>query len=112
MNRLKSQTRPPASIYIFAPIAAAIIGACGGVLHADYKFRQTQVNREIDAIERRVEQYQLDIRTIQMRSDSILNRFAIRQQLEEAGTSLRPIPLGRFEDVKPAPPTAVASALP
>ncbi|MEI6675745.1 MAG: hypothetical protein WCO57_11260 [Verrucomicrobiota bacterium] len=112
MNRLKSQTRPPASVFIFAPIIAAIIGAGGGVWHADIKFRQTQVNREIDAIEHRVEQYQLEIRTTQMRNDAILNRFAIRKQLEESGSPLRPIPIGLFEEVKPAPPAAVASALP
>jgi len=79
MNRLKSATRIPASIFL-APIIAAIIAASGGVIHAIYKNRQVQVNREIDAIERRIEQYQLDIRTTQMRSDFLLNRFVIRKQ--------------------------------
>jgi hypothetical protein len=112
MNRLKSQPRPPASVFMFAPIVAAIIGAYGGVLHAEYKFRQTQVEREIDAIGKRVETYQLAIRTTQMHSDSILNRFAIRKQLEESGSLLRPIPLGLLEEVRPTPPAAVAAVLP
>jgi hypothetical protein len=111
MNRLKSATRIPASIFL-APIIAAIIAASGGVIHAIYKNRQVQVNREIDAIERRIEQYQLDIRTTQMRSDFLLNRFVIRKQLEDAGSSLRPIPLGLPEAITSTPPPAVASTMP
>jgi len=111
MNRIKSATRTPLSIY-FSLIAAGIIASGGGVLHAVYKNRQVQIKRDIAATERRIEQYKLDIRTTQMRSDSILNRFAIRKQLEDTGSSLRPIPIGLPEEVNPAPPVAVASALP
>ena len=111
MNRLKSTTSTPTSIFV-ALIGAAVIAAAGGVQHAMYKNRQVKIKREIDAIERRVEQYKLDIRTIQMRSDSILNRFAIRKQLEDMGSALRPIPPGLPEEVNPAPPAAVASAIP
>jgi hypothetical protein len=111
MNRLKSEAHTPLSIFI-ALITAAIIAAGGGVLHAVYKNRQVQVNRDIDAIEKRVEQYKLDIRTTQMRTDHILNRFAIRKQLEDSGSPLRPIPLGLSEEVNPAAPAAVASVIP
>jgi len=111
MNRLKSATRTPSWIFTVL-IAAAIVATSGGVLHAVYKNRQVQLNRDIDATERRIEQYKLDIRTTQMRSDSILNRFAIRKQLEDTGSPLRPIPTGLSEEVNPAPPAAVASALP
>ncbi len=111
MNRLKSATRTPAWIFAVL-IAATIFAAGGGVLHAVYKNRQVQRKRDIAATERRIEQYQLDIRTIQMRSDSILNRFAIRKQLEDTGSPLRPIPGGLAEEVNPAPAAAVASAIP
>jgi len=111
MNRHKSNPRTPLS-YFFALIAAMIVAASGGVLHAVYKNRQVQVNRDIDAIERHIEQYKLDIRTTQMRTDHILNRFAIRKQLEDAGSPLRPIPLGLPEEINTAPPAAVASAVP
>ena len=111
MNRLKSATRIPTAIFP-ALIIAAIIVACGGVIHAIYKNRQVQVNRDIDAIERRIKQYQLEIRTTQMRSDFLLNRFVIRKQLEDAGSSLRPIPLGLPEAIRSTPPAAVASAMP
>lgn len=103
MNRRKSAQRTPLSS-IIALIAAAAIAAAGGVLHAYYKNRQIQVAREIDAIERRVGQYQLDIQTTKMRSDQLLNRFAIRKQLEDSGSALRPIPIGIIEEIQPADP--------
>jgi hypothetical protein len=112
MNRLKSEASAPSSIFIVALIAAAMIAAGGGVVHAIYKNHQVQVNRDIDAIELRIEQYQLDIRTTQMRTDNLLSRFVIRKQLEDAGSPLRPIPIGLSEDINPAPPAAVASADP
>jgi hypothetical protein len=101
MNRRKSETRTPGSV-LFALIAAAGIAACGGVLHAYYKNRQVQTAREIDACERRIGQYQLDIETIRMRMDERLNRFAIRKDLESYGSSLRPIPIAAIERVTPA----------
>jgi len=98
MNRRRHQARISASIF-FALFLAAGIVAGGGVLHAYYKNRQVQVSREIDAIERRVEQYRLDIRTTEMRMDQLLNRFVIRKQIEENGSALRPIPMGVVEEI-------------
>lgn len=113
MNRRRNETRTPASVF-FALFLAAAIAAGGGVLHAFYKNRQIQVTREIDAIDRRVEQYRLDIRTTDMRKDQLLNRFVIRKQIEESGSLLRPIPMGVVEQVDPAVTNrpSVASAQP
>jgi len=111
MNRLKSESRIPASIYV-ALIAAAILAAIGGVLHAIYKNRQVQVTRDIAAVEQSIERHKLEISNTRMRSEQMLNRFAIRKQLEDTGSLLRPIPVGVPEDVHPTPPTAVASATP
>jgi predicted outer membrane lipoprotein len=69
MNRRKSEPRHPASVF-FAIILGLSIASAGGVLHAFYKNRQIQVARQIDAIERRIEQYQLDVRTTQYRRAS------------------------------------------
>ncbi len=113
MNRRKSEIRHPrthASVYC-ALIAAAIVAAAGGVLHAYYKNRQIQTAREIDAVERRIGQYQLDIETLRMRMDERLNRFAIRAELEAVGTDLVPIPLGVVEEVDPAPEVRPAAAV-
>ncbi len=111
MNRQKSAPRTPTATYVTL-IGTFIIVAAGGVTHAYYKNRQVQVNREIDAVEHRIEQCQLDIRTTQMRTDNLLNRFAICKQLKDSGSSLRRIPVGLAEEVKPAPPTAVAAVTP
>lgn len=113
MNRRRNETRTPVSVF-FALFLAAAIAAAGGVLHAYYKNRQIQITREIDAIDRRVEEYRLDIRTTEMRSDQLLNRFVIRKQIEENGSSLRPIPMGVAEEVDAASFSrhSVASAVP
>lgn len=113
MNRHRNETRPSGSIYL-ALILAAFIVAGGGVLHAYYKNRQVTVTREIDAIEHHVEQYRLDIRTTDMRMDQLLNRFAIRKQIEENGSGLRPIPLGVIERIDSSnnPHPSVASIVP
>jgi hypothetical protein len=113
MNRRKDQPRTSAFV-IFAIILATAIAAAGGVLHVYFKNRQIQVRREIDAIDRRVEHCRLEIRTIEMRMDQLLNRFAIRKQLEENRSDLRPISLAVVEEMDPAPPhpRSVASAAP
>ena len=84
------------------------------MLHAYYKNRQVQISREIDAIDRRVEQARLDIRTTEMRMDQLLNRFVIRKQIEANGSALRPIPIGVVEEIDAAASSrhSVASAAP
>jgi hypothetical protein len=113
MNRRRDEPRTHPSVF-FAVILAATIVAGGGVLHAYYKNQQVKVIREIDAIDRRVEHSRLEIRTTEMRMDQLLNRFVIRKQLEENGSSLRPISLAVVEEINPAPPAArsVASTAP
>lgn len=101
MNRRRNEVRTPVSAF-FALIVAVSVVAGGGVLHAIYKNRQIQVSREIDAIDRRVEQYRLDIRTTEMRMDELLNRFVIRKQIESNGSSLRPIPASALETINAA----------
>jgi HAMP domain-containing protein len=98
MNRPRHETRTPVSVFLSLFLAAAIV-ACGGVLHAYYKNRQIQITREIKTIDRRVAQYRLDINITDMRMDQLLNRFAIRKQIEANGSSLRPIPVGIIEEI-------------
>jgi cell division protein FtsL len=108
MNRHKSAPRFRPATY-FTLIGTATIVAGGGVTHAIYKNRQIQVSREIDAIERRIEQCKLDISTIQMRTENLLDRYRIKEQLEASGSSLVSIPIGLPEEVRAAPPSAVAA---
>lgn len=113
MNRRRNQTRTPAFI-IAALILAAATVAGGGVYYAHLKNRQVQVNRDIDKIERDIEQYRLDMHTTQMRMDKLLNRFELRKQLSENGSELIAISSAIVEEVNPSPadPRAVASAAP
>ena len=111
MNRRRDEPRTPVSVFI-AVILAAGISAGGGVLHAYYKNQQVKITREIDAIDRNIEHCRLEIRTTEMRMDQLLNRFVIRKQLQENGSSLRPISIAVVEEIDPAPPSrrSVASA--
>lgn len=110
MNRRRKETHTKISpIVILSLILAMAIGAVGGVTYVYFRNCQIKVAREIDATERRIEQHQLGIRTVQMRSDQILNLFAIRKTLDDVGTDLVPIPLGVSEDVQPTKPPVVAS---
>ena len=111
MNRRRDEPRTPVSVFI-AVILAAAISAGGGVLHAYYKNQQVKITREIDAIDRNIEHCRLEIRTTEMRMDQLLNRFVIRKQLQENGSSLRPISIAVVEEIDPAPPSrrSVASA--
>ena len=113
MNRRRNEPRT-SFLLIFSVIITSAIIAGGGVLYAFYKNRQIQIRREIDAIDRRVEHCRLEIRTVEMRMDQLLNRFVIRKQLEENGSTLRPISLAVVEEIDPAPPhrRSVASAAP
>lgn len=104
MNRRKEPAKSHASTFFSLILGAAILAA-GGVLHVYYKNRQIQVCREIDAIEKRVEHCRYDIRTTEMRMDQLLNRFAIRQQLEQNKSRLRPISVAVVEEVDPSKPS-------
>ena len=105
MNRRRNESKQgihPTTV--IAICIALTIATLGGVWQAWLKNRQIQVKREIDQIERLCGQHQLDIRTTQMRMDQLLNRFAIREQLNELGSTLQPIPMGITEEIPLHPP--------
>ena len=108
-RRPEPQTRI-STIVIFSLILAGAIGAVGGISFVYFRNCQIQTAREIDKIEQRIEQHKLDIRTVQMRSDQILNLFAIRKTLDETGTDLIPIPAGVTETIVPVEPGKTATA--
>ena len=113
MNRRKDQ--PKTSVCaIIAVILTVTIGAAGGVLYAYYKNQQIKITREIDEISRSIEHCRLEIRTTDMRTDQLLNRYLIRKRLEENGSRLQPISVAVVEEikVKPEEPDSVASNSP
>jgi len=107
MNRRRTESRKTGihATTVLAILLAVVTAAAGGIWHAWLKNRQIQVKREIDRIERQCGQHQLDIRTTQMRMDQLLNRFAIRQQLADLGSDLKPIPMGITEEIPLLPET-------
>jgi hypothetical protein len=111
MNRRRSDPRHSASLFL-AMILGATVAACGGVLYAYFKNRQIQTAREIDRVERCIEQHRLEIRTTEMRIDQALNRYVIREELAQQRSTLRAIPRGVVEEVKTTPARAVALAAP
>jgi hypothetical protein len=106
MNKRRQNNQSKvSSMVIFSLIVGGAIGAVGGVAHVYYRNCQIQTAREIDAVERRIERHELEIR-----KEQIMNLFAMKKTLEELGTDLRPIPAGVSENVIPIEPTAVASS--
>ncbi|MES2995616.1 MAG: hypothetical protein V4733_02275 [Verrucomicrobiota bacterium] len=115
MNSRRNKQRVEARAHgfqIFCIFLGLAVAALGGVWHVYLKNRQIQTNREIDATERRIEEYRLDIRTCEMRMDQLLNRFVMRKQLETFQSVLRPIPLSAVEEIDATRPQvrAVANA--
>lgn len=111
MNRRRNETRSRICPMVnLSLILAGALGALGGITHVYYRNCQINTAREIDKIEQKIERHQLEARTMQMRSDQILNLFAIRDSLQEEGTTLVPIPQGLTETIVPHKPTQVASA--
>lgn len=113
MNRRRNEIRHSNTI-LFALLLGAAICAGGGILHAYYKNQQVSTNREIDAAESRIEHARLDIRTSEMHMDKLLNRFTIRNQLAQNGSTLRPIAFTSVEKIESSSASrrAVASANP
>ncbi len=115
MNRRRQeQSTHICPILVCALILAGVLGSVGGIVHVVYRNSQIKTAREIDRVERRIESHQLAIRTVQMRSDQILNLFAIRSRLEAQGTDLIPIIPGICEkiDNPSIPDLASTSAAP
>ncbi|MEY3394690.1 MAG: hypothetical protein RL346_926 [Verrucomicrobiota bacterium] len=111
MNRRRQDTENRISTFaIFSLVLALAISAVGGVLCVYYRNCQIEAMREIDVVERRIEKHHLDIRTIQMRQDQILNLFAMRKTLKDLGTDMKPIPPGLTENVVPAESNPIAAS--
>lgn len=113
MNRRRNASRNFGFLFLSLLVGAAITTA-GGMLFGFYKNRQIHINDEIAAVNIRIEHDRLEIRTIEMRMDQLLNRFVIRKQLEDNCSTMRPISVACVEEIEftPANRRTVASATP
>ncbi|NNM30352.1 MAG: hypothetical protein HKO57_12595 [Akkermansiaceae bacterium] len=86
---------------------AAVITTAAGVFHAYVKNRQIDVARQIEETEQRVAQHELDIKTLQMRLDRELNRYLVRDRLQQIASDLVPIPVMSVEEIKQNPKSPI-----
>ena len=85
-------------------IVAAVVTTAAGLFHAIVKNRQIDVARQTERTEQRIAQHELDIKTLQMRLDRQLNRYLVRDRLQQAGSDLKPIPVTSVEEIRQAAP--------
>lgn len=110
MNRRRSNapaTHP--SVYVTL-VLAALVATTGGALHAVCKNQQIEIERLIDATERRTGKHRLDIQIIGVRMDEMLDRFELKERLRTAGSGLVPVDHGDIEEILPASPVPTVAS--
>lgn len=105
MNRLRSEPTTHISVFITL-ILAALVVVTGGLMHVVAKNSQIQVEREIDKAETRIEQTRVKIRMVEVRTDKLLDRYQLKERLQESGSGLVPITPADIEEVRPQPAAA------
>jgi hypothetical protein len=103
MNRLRSEPKTHPSVFITL-ILAALVVVTGGVMHAVYKNSQVRTARLIDQAEQRIDQTRVRIRMIEVNTDELLDRFDMRERLQENGTRLIEVTPADIEEIKAARP--------
>ncbi len=101
MNRLRSEPKTHPSVFI-SLILAALVVVTGGVMHAVYKNSQVKTARLIDQAEQRIEQTEVKIRMIGVNTDELLDRFDMRERLQENGSTLIAITPADIEEIEPS----------
>lgn len=101
MNRLRSEPKTHPSVFVTL-ILAALVVVTGGVMHAVYKNSQVKTARLIDQAEERIEQTEVKIRMIGVNTDELLDRFDMRERLQESGSTLIGITPADIEEIAPS----------
>ena len=103
MNHRRELSQKNTSLFtIVSLVACVVIASAGWVRYADLTNRRVTLNRQIDKIEQEIEHAKFNIRSTEMRIDQQLNRFVIRQQLEQNKSSLKPISIAVIEEINPS----------
>jgi len=111
MNRRRSE---PAHAHFFpflALVLAFLVATTGGAMHAIYRNGQIQTERKIARAKERIEDLRLDIQMIEVRRERLIDRYEIRESLEQFDSDLVPVRHGVVETVRPrADPVGVPVA--
>lgn len=93
-------------------IICALVATSAGIAHAMLKNKQLQVVREIEKVQGRIGDLELDIATEGMRISSLTDRYELRSALEQIESELQPIASSQLEEVDLSGQQHVASHLP
>ena len=85
----------------FLLLLCALVAVAAGVAHAMLKNSQLQTLREIDKVQGRIGDLEMDIKTEIMRSSTLLDRYEMRSALERIDSQLAPISNAQLEVIRP-----------
>jgi hypothetical protein len=102
MNQYKNNDRGFGVLEIFILSIAGVILMTAGVGHAWLKNSQVEVVREMDSTQRRIQDHEDVINSLQVKIDKKLNIYQLRDDLEKAGSDLVLVPVSAIEKIPSA----------
>ncbi len=112
MNRIRSKSRGLGPLGIILIIICAIVATTAGISHAMLKNKQLQVLREIEKIQGRIGDLELDIATEGMRTSAMMDRYELRSSIESIESELAPISIAQLEVIDLAEDRKLVSNIP
>lgn len=104
MNRRRNNSTNSGNAFVIAVLILCMaICTGGGVYYVYLKNCQINVARETEKVKSNIAEYERDIIIARSRIGDLQNRFVIREQLRQFGSSLQPITASMVEVVDPAP---------
>jgi hypothetical protein len=86
-------------------VFVAVVLATAGVFHAYVKNLQVETARKTYKSDKRTNQLEMDIMTINMQLDEQMNRYVLRERLVMQGSDLVPIPSSGIIEIDQQNPT-------
>lgn len=78
-------------------VTFAVLACAGGVTYAVFKNRQVEVRTEIEKLNRETFICRMNTNQYRARTNSLTNRWAMRDRLSQDGSALRDIERGQIE---------------
>lgn len=105
MNRRRRHRSRHSVLALGLLITCALFAVCAGVTFAVIKNKQLELTRDIAKVEGRIGDLQLDIDTEAMRLSAILDRYALRESLEQVDSQLVALQSSAIEVIEIRPIT-------